>query len=396
MSGTLGNIYNNVAFALNLHAEAMFKLQEQAATGSRINRASDDPSTSYRVLSLNSQEKSLENYLDNTIEASGTLEISLSILQAMISEITDKKVNLTQVISGTYGSGGRIGLADEINETLEHLVSLANTQHMDQYLYSGSSTGTAPYTVTRVAGEITNVAYQGSSENRNIEIASGVESSAFYVGDTLFRSDSRTTPTFVGDTGAAAGSGTSNIKGEVWLTVTHNGTNYQLSIDGGTTKTTVPLAGDVSNLAVVDASGESILYVDASAVGLTTGTDLVRVSGTYDVFNTLVSIRDMLRNSNGFSETRMTELQNKAIATLEEVRSYLVDKSVSMGSRIGFLENVKDTLENMNFNTEDEATLLQEADIAQIAIDLARREVLYQMSLSVAGRLMSISLLNFI
>lgn len=395
MSGTLGNVYNNVASALNLHAEAMSELQEQAATGSRINRVSDDPSTSYRILSLNSQGRSLENYLDNTIEASGTLELSMSIVQSMISEITGNKVSISQVISGTYGSSGRTKLADEINETLEHMISLANTRHLGQYLYSGNSTTTSPYVVTRVAGEITNVTYQGSSENRTIEVASGIKSSAFYVGDTLFRSDSRSDPAFLGDTGAVAGSGTSNIKGEVWLTVTHNGTNYELSIDGGTTKTTVPLAGDVSNMAVVDASGESILYVDASAIS-STGMDLVRVSGTYDVFNSLVSIRDMLRNADGFSESRMTELQNKAIETLEEVRNHLVNQSVSMGSRIGFLENVKDTLEDMNFNTKNEAALLQQADITQIAIDLARREVLYQMSLSVAGRLMSMSLLDFI
>ena len=60
MSG-LTNVYNNVNYALHLHSEAMAKLQEQAYTGSRINRASDDPSTSYRILGLNSQQKSVEN-----------------------------------------------------------------------------------------------------------------------------------------------------------------------------------------------------------------------------------------------------------------------------------------------------------------------------------------------
>jgi flagellin-like hook-associated protein FlgL len=53
-------------------------------------------------------------------------------------------------------------------------------------------------------------------------------------------------------------------------------------------------------------------------------------------------------------------------------------------------------LQSLKYNTEDETTLLQEADIAQIAIDLARREVLYQMSLSIAAKVMSISLLDFI
>ena len=70
--------------------------------------------------------------------------------------------------------------------------------------------------------------------------------------------------------------------------------------------------------------------------------------------------------------------------------------SVTIGSKIGFLEDLKESVKNIKYNTEDETVRLQEADIAQIAIDIARREVLYQMSLAVAGRLMSMSLLDFI
>ncbi len=67
-----------------------------------------------------------------------------------------------------------------------------------------------------------------------------------------------------------------------------------------------------------------------------------------------------------------------------------------MGARIGFLEQLKNSAENMKFGTQDETMMLQEADIAQIAIDISRQEILYQMSLSVAGSLMSLSLLDFI
>ena len=59
MGGTLNSVHNNVSYALSLHSEAMIKLQEQASTGSRINRPSDEPSTAYRVMGLNSQERSL-------------------------------------------------------------------------------------------------------------------------------------------------------------------------------------------------------------------------------------------------------------------------------------------------------------------------------------------------
>ncbi|MHC4072822.1 MAG: flagellin N-terminal helical domain-containing protein, partial [Planctomycetota bacterium] len=62
MSGTLNTTYDNVNYALHLNSEAMARLQEQAATGSKVNRTSDDPSVSYRVLGLNSQIASLQNY----------------------------------------------------------------------------------------------------------------------------------------------------------------------------------------------------------------------------------------------------------------------------------------------------------------------------------------------
>jgi len=81
---------------------------------------------------------------------------------------------------------------------------------------------------------------------------------------------------------------------------------------------------------------------------------------------------------------------------VEEVRSLLVQADVSTGSKIGFLSTLNGTIENMQFDTEDEANGLQEADIAQISIDLSRRQILYQMSLSVAGNLMSMSLLDYI
>ena len=60
------------------------------------------------------------------------------------------------------------------------------------------------------------------------------------------------------------------------------------------------------------------------------------------------------------------------------------------------MTELRDSLENVKFNTEDETNRIQEVDIAQVAIDLSRHEVLYQMSLSVAGKLMSLSLLDFL
>ena len=178
------------------------------------------------------------------------------------------------------------------------------------------------------------------------------------------------------------------------LTVIHDGSNYKLSIDDGVTYTTVPAGGD-SNQAVTDSRTGKILYVDSMEIN-STGIEMVSIPGTYDVFSTLITIRDVLKNERGLSDTQVEQLRSNTLNSLEEVSNLLVQAEVSMGTKIGFLEDLKNTLENIKYDTEDRTTYLQEADIAQIAIDLSRREVLYQMSLSIAGRLMSMSLLDFI
>jgi flagellin-like hook-associated protein FlgL len=104
----------------------------------------------------------------------------------------------------------------------------------------------------------------------------------------------------------------------------------------------------------------------------------------------------MLENERGLSGAQLQELHDNSLRTLDEINELLVQAEVVVGSKIGFLDTLKDSLNNLKYDAEDEATLLQEADIAQIAIDLSRREVLYQMSLSVAGKLMSLSLLDFL
>ena len=396
MSGTLGNTYNNISFALNLHTEALARLQEQASTGSRINRSSDDPSAGYQVLGLNSQARSFENYIDNLSEVVSTLEISYSVVENMTSTINELRTNITQVTSGIYGQDMREMIAEKANEILEQIVSFANFEHMGQYLFGGTDTSSVPYVVARTDGEITSVTYQGSFEERKIEVAPGVQSSAFQIGDDIFHLSDRGALDFLGNTGVAAGTGTSSINGYVWLDITSPvaGT-YRLSIDGGSSYVDVAVPPGSANTMVTHADTGEVLYVDTTGI-VNTGVEFVGASGTYDIFNSLITTRDVLRNERGFTEARVIELLDNAANSLEQISNFLVRNSVTTGSKIGLLDDLKDGLNNLKYDTEDEITRLQEADITQVAIDLSRREILYQMSLSVAAKIMSMSLLDFI
>jgi flagellar hook-associated protein 3 len=393
MSGSLNNIYNNVSFALQVNTEAMTRLQEQVSTGSRINRVSDDSTSAYQVMGLETKQKSLDNYIGLIAETMDSLELSSTIVQDIVSALADVKTRLTQISSGLYGDEARKRTAESIDNILEQVVSLANTKNGGRYIFGGADTSSAPYQVERTDGKITSVTYQGSMSSRNIEIAPGMQSSSSLIGEEVFRCDNRGTPVFFGDTGASGGSGTSSVTGDTWLTVTGSEGNWSLSIDGGLT--TYSSDGTDANLAVTDSTTGQVLYVDTTQIS-NTGKELVRTPGTYDVFGMLISIRDLLNNLANLSEPQMREIQDTTLSSIEEVRNILVQTEVTAGSKISFLDNLKASLTNIKYNAEDESTRLQEADIAQITVDLSRREILYQMSLSIAGKLMSVSLLDFI
>lgn len=394
MSGSLTSIYNNVSYALNLHSQAITLLQEQASTGNRVNRASDNPSEAYRILGLNSQERSLQGYQETVSELVGNLEISSTIVADMTSELASIQTLLTQIVGGVYDSEGQKRIAEKINSSLEQLASLANTKHASQYLFGGGDTGIPPYEIVREDGQIVSVVYQGSDASRSVNVAPGLSIESYHVGDDVFHSDDREPPVFLGQTGAAAGTGTSTVQGDIWMTVDHDGTNYRISIDDGATFVTVPVGGD-SNQAVTDSRTGRVLYVDTTGIDAT-GSELVRVPGTHDVFSVLISLRDLLVNDRGLETQELLDYANESVAGVQEVYNLLLQAEVSTGSKIGFLSTLKDNLNDMEYDTQDETTRLQEADIAQIAIDLSRREILYEMSLSVAGKIMSMSLLDFI
>ncbi|MGD0078299.1 MAG: flagellar hook-associated protein FlgL, partial [Sedimentisphaerales bacterium] len=225
MSGIMNSIYSNTVFALSRHSDALFKLQEESTTGSRVNRPSDDPTAAAGILNLQSENGTIENYLNSLADTVSTLNVSSSVLQTMTSAINQVKTSISQVTSGTYDDTSRKNTADAIDNTLEQLVQLANTKNNGQYIFGGSDTNSAPFAVSRSNGKITSVTYQGSSQDLNINVAPGVTSSAFYAGQDLFCSDNRGTPVFSGQTGATAGTGTSSVTGDVWLTVALDGAN---------------------------------------------------------------------------------------------------------------------------------------------------------------------------
>jgi flagellar hook-associated protein 3 len=394
MSYSLESIFKNTYWAISMHTTALNELQQRAATGQDINRVSQDPNRSNHILGFQTDSRSKDVYLKTMDESISILELSSSVVQSIMSELGQARADMTSTMSGTTSSQIRNSLSEQINNALEQLVAFANSERLGQYLFAGTNSEQVAYqTVKDSEGNIVQVIYQGSQEEQPVEIIRGMQVSALLVGDRLFRNDTREAPVFYGNTGVTAGSGTSSARGDITMSITGGPGAYQLSIDGGLSSVTVN--GTEDNVAVVNSQTGEVLYVNATTI-TGTGNVPVRVPGTYDMFNILIHARDLLKNDGGIDDATLNQLLDATIGSMQQVEQKLVRSFPIIGGRIETLTNLKESVENMKANSDDEISRLRDSDITEVAIDLARHQMLYEMSLTAASKIFSMSLLDFL
>jgi flagellar hook-associated protein 3 len=310
MSGW-ASIFNNTQRMLQVQGQALATLQEQATSGLRINRPSDDPATAFQVLQLQDDSSRITTFTSNlgsVIDARNTAD---GVFQDMNSTLARVKTLASQAASGTLNQANRTGMIQEIDPLLEQMVSLANTTFAGENLFGGGTKGPA-YVAQYQNGSIVGVTYTGAAQSAAVPVSNGVSYAANWVGSNIFQSDNRQTPTFSGQTGVKAGDGTSNVTGDVWLTATHTLTTYSgasgvtagdssgagdtilgdkhtltvdepnhtIQLDGGTA---VSFTGTETDLCLTNENGE-VAYVNTQNVSAGyTGTEAVATQGTFSI-----------------------------------------------------------------------------------------------------------------
>lgn len=278
MSG-LGRIYDNMMSGLGVHTQTFARLQEQMSSGFKILRPSDAPADTFQIMDIQSKSRTLGVYSENLDRIVLNLEQSSSVMQELSSLLISARGKLEGAASNIFDNT-RSGMADYFDTILHQAISAANRKVLGQYIFGGdASAESAPYVAQYEDGKIVSVTYEGGSRNIRVPVGSGVEQSATFVGDNVFRSDNRSEPIFFSDTGAAAGVGTSNVRGEAWLTIVHNTTTY-----GGVTGVAAGTRSDdedtiigTSHTLTLDADNNRIKIDDGQFVNYTGAEDNLRL-----------------------------------------------------------------------------------------------------------------------
>jgi flagellar hook-associated protein 3 FlgL len=169
-------IHQSVSQSLQRTLENMQQDQIKLATQRRINRHADDPIGSAQVRALRADLASIEQFRRNIDNATIWLHSTESALENLETVLQRGKQLTVEAASANRTAADRELIAVEINELLESVFSIANSEVNGDFLFAGQDNTTAPYVAARDdTGQITGITMAGDpsgSIRREVETGS--------------------------------------------------------------------------------------------------------------------------------------------------------------------------------------------------------------------------------
>jgi flagellar hook-associated protein 3 FlgL len=168
MRVTQGMLTGNMLRNLSASYARLGKYQGQLATGKKINRPSDDPVIAMKGMVYRTNLTEVEQYKRNFSEAYSWIENSDTALDKATQALQRIRELVVQASNDTYEASQRESIAQEIQQLTDHLVSIANTQVGDKYIFNGTDTLTKPVDLNAAPPKLP------SSGEVKIELSKGV------------------------------------------------------------------------------------------------------------------------------------------------------------------------------------------------------------------------------
>lgn len=402
---------------LNSVKEKMALLQKQIVTGKKIEKPSDSPVGTSRLIRISDQIGQTQTYLNNIENSLSFLDETTFALQTMQTEtlsvlgkLTDLENPINQTDLNLY--------ADTIDNSLKLIMDVANSETDGKYIFGGTDYVQNPYGYsddnqsidfkTDVTGDITVKTSSSTLQKINV------------TGTELFG----TIVSMAGSLDKLAPNGTQTIGttpvydsygNEYTLTSTYEKTadnTYQFTYDitdsnGDSVFTTPPAANELvfnsTTGRVIGVNGststEISVNVPDSKINFTIDFAALKESETpsglvitanqqTDIFNLLKGISDNLRN--GILPTPEQK------AAVEEFNSHLLSTLSSTGNVINQLTSLQSMLDQQMLDLQQAEQDVNGVDVEKAIIDLQNQDYMLQLSNQLASMILPMSLMDYL
>jgi len=404
MRVTQSTIYQNISQNISKITEQLKNVNEQIGSSKRINKPSDDPLGLTHALNLKGVLSRINQYGTNINHSQTWLQATESSLQSVQELITRAKILANQMSTETYNATDRANAAEEVQNIIEQLVQLGNTQVNGRYIFSGDKDRTAAFGLDftinpAVAGPGNNAAYTGTATSSGTY--TGLYSKRYVVEIT--------TPGAVGTA------------------------EYRVSEDGGVTwgpnTFTTSLAGPTDvysdNSREDPPADDQGVHIDFTNSGTLTLLDRFTIevsqyNGDQGDMNIIIGPAAQLKTNvagdTAFGQAGDTDnnlfdilagfknsLQNNdtlgvqaALAQLGNAQDNNTSNLADVGSRLNRIEVNKNMLSELEANNTNRLSGIEDLDIAKASLELNSKQMIFQAALYSAAKVTGLSLLNYL
>ena len=154
---------NRIMYLQTAQSE-MDKVQQQLSTGKRINHASDDPQGAAQALGYRQNiafEAQMRRNIDSGVAFMNASEAALSSTTDALQRARELAV---QGANGTNSQQGRDAMATEVDQLLQELVQIGNSNFNGAYIFAGNKSNAPAFTTTNnTGGSLGTVTYAGDT-----------------------------------------------------------------------------------------------------------------------------------------------------------------------------------------------------------------------------------------
>ena len=192
---TLQTQINRQGSYLRKQTDALARLQEQASSGLRVNKPSDDPIATGQLMRLRSEDGRRGANEDNANSVRSRLDRANSELLEVNSVFTRARQLALEAANDGTDSSAFETMAGEVDRLLDRTLALANSQADGRALFGGTSTQQDPFTVTTTdaAGRPATIAYQGADVRASVTVGRNQQVDMLYSGESVFQKPGKDT-----------------------------------------------------------------------------------------------------------------------------------------------------------------------------------------------------------
>lgn len=331
---------------LNRNLNNLNTLQTQLTTGKEINKASDNPFKTARIMQMYSDISANKQYNENIKDTISWLDTTDTALNQLGS--TSQRIRELMVSSGNaiYGSDEKKAIKNEINQLINQTAQILNTSFDGKYIFGGTKSLSKP------------VGVEKDSNGNNILVFKDADGNSF------------------------------NEEGKAYIKNT-NGTierdaNGNLKVEANSKPEYENLLKQMKSSLSVEVSNGVNMDYNVCAPNI-----LISKKGT----NAMKLLNDVVNN---LDKENSSEVLNNNLADMDLFIANINNIRGEVGSKQNRMETAKTQNEDQNSSMKEILSKTEDVDMAEKTIELATLQSVYVASLQVSAAIIQKSLVDFI